>query len=310
MRTGADIPHRPFHQYLVGSLTVALAVALWVKKEYGLSAFALLLAGIIFYSARYLLQLVHASIKQKNFLNEQLIQSQKLAAIGELSSGIAHEINNPLAIIGQEVQWMRHLLKENGGAGSRSQEDLHDSLREIGQQVDRCRDITHKLLDFARKKDPLMQSTDLNKLVEDMVRLVEKEAVHKGITIVRKYARELPPVVTDPPLLRQVILNLLNNAVYAMERDGSVTVVSRRGQNDSVVLEVSDTGCGIPKEHLANIFDPFFTTKPQGSGTGLGLSICHGIVVRLGGLISVESVVGKGTTFFIDLPFKPRQGEE
>lgn len=310
MTTMTGIQHRFLHQYLVCITGIILAVGLWLNNEYGFSLFALLVTGTGFYSVRYLLQLVAASNKQKFFLDQQLIQSQKLASIGELSSGIAHEINNPLAIIGQEAEWMRHLLKEGESCGSERYEDLQDSLQEIVRQVDRCKDITHKLLDFARKKDPLMQTTDLNKLIEDMVKLVEKEAVHKHIILVRKYGPDMPSVYTDPPLLRQVVLNLLNNAVYAIGQDGSITVATRTGQNDSAIVEIKDTGCGIAKEHLSKIFDPFFTTKPQGKGTGLGLSICHGIVTKLGGRISVESAVGEGTTFFVDLPLKQRKGEE
>jgi len=310
MTTRADIQHRFLHQYLACILGVMLAVGLWFNDEYGYSVVALMLAGTALYSSRYLIQLVGASNQQKFFLDQQLIQSQKLASIGELSSGIAHEINNPLAIIGQEAEWMRHLLKEGGSEESERYEDLRDSLQAIVRQVDRCKDITHKLLDFARKKDPLIQATDVNKLIEDMVKLVEKEAVHKNVIIARKYEPDLPFIFTDPPLLRQVVLNLLNNAVYAIGHDGTVTVTTRVGQNDSAVVEITDTGCGIPKQDMSKIFDPFFTTKPQGKGTGLGLSICHGIITRLGGRISVESAVGEGATFFVDLPLKQRKGEE
>lgn len=310
MTTGIDIQYGFFRRYPACILGIILAVGLCFNNEYGFAAFALLVAGAGFYSSRHLLQLVRASNKQKFFLDQQLIQSQKLASIGELSSGIAHEINNPLAIIGQEAEWMRHLLKKDESDESERYEDLQDSLQEIVRQVDRCKDITHKLLDFARKKDPLIQATDVNKLIEDMVKLVEKEAVHKHITLVRKYEQNMLPVFTDPPLLRQVVLNLLNNAVYAVGREGTIEVATRMGQNDSAVVEIADTGCGIPKEHLSKIFDPFFTTKPQGKGTGLGLSICHGIVTKIGGQISVESAVGEGTTFFVVLPLKRRRGEE
>lgn len=307
--------HSMFHHrfrllYLVPFLNVVLAAGLLIHWQVFFAVSALLVAGVCFFFNRYLAQLVEIANKQKFFLDQQLIQSQKLAAVGELSSGIAHEINNPLAIIGQEAEWMRHLLKDPGGVNTQWQEDLKDSLQEIVRQIDRCKDITHKLLDFARKKEPLVQGADLNKLIEDMVKLVEKEAVHKNIIIARKYDENLPAISTDTPLMRQVVLNLLNNAVYAVSKDGTVTVTTRPEPDDWAVVEIDDTGCGIRKEDLGKIFDPFFTTKPQGEGTGLGLSICHGIVTKLGGRIDVMSVVGEGTIFSVRLPLQHGKGEE
>jgi signal transduction histidine kinase len=165
------------------------------------------------------------------------------------------------------------------------------------------------LLDFARKQEPLIQGADVNKLIEDMARLVEKEATQKNIKLVRNYQKDLPRVQTDPPLLRQVVLNLLNNAAYAIGKDGDISISTRQSANNSVELVFSDTGCGIPKEQLDKIFDPFFTTKPPGKGTGLGLSISHSIIVKLGGRITVASEVGCGATFTIHLPVEQSKGE-
>lgn len=269
----------------------------------------LLLAGVgSFLSARRLHAEIRRASEQRCFLDQQLIQSQKLASIGELSSGIAHEINNPLAVIGQEVEWIRHIMGEAAGTMGPAEAELQDSLREIGRQVERCGEITHKLLDFARKQEPLMQRVDINRLVEDMARLVEREARLHNIRIERDYAEGLPEANTDAPLLRQVVLNILNNATHAIEKDGVITVRTRKRGESGIDIQVSDTGCGIPPEHLDKIFDPFFTTKAPGKGTGLGLSICHGIMQRLGGNISLESQVGEGTTFTIQLPpLEPRR---
>lgn len=275
-----------------------------------LPGLSVLLGCLSMVSALRLASQVAKAQAQKCFLDEQLIQSQKLASIGELSSGIAHEINNPLAIIGQEVEWIRQLLKENESAGVKGMEDIVESVQEIAKQVGRCSEITHKLLDFARKKDPLIQGAEINKLIEDMVKLVEKDASHKDIRIVRAYQPSLPLVYTDPPLLRQVILNLLNNAAYAIGKNGAITVATALSSAGTLDIDIKDTGCGIPKEHLNKIFDPFFTTKPPGKGTGLGLSICHGIIVRLGGKFSVESNVGEGTTFTVHLPLQQKKGEK
>ena len=246
--------------------------------------------------------------KSKWFLDERILQSQKLAAIGELSTGIAHEINNPLAIIRQEAEWIQHLLKNKEKLDAKAVGELKGALHQIVQQVDRCKDITHRLLDFARKRKPIIQAVEVNKIIEDMALLVEREAKHNKIQIIRDYEKNLPLIHSDGPQLRQVVLNLLNNAVQAIDKGGVVTVATRMAAEDTIDLMVSDTGCGIPEEHLEKIFDPFFSTKPEGRGTGLGLSICLGILQRLGGRISVVSTVGQGTTFTINLPREPRTG--
>jgi two-component system NtrC family sensor kinase len=246
--------------------------------------------------------------KKDWLLDERLLQSQKLAAIGELSAGIAHEINNPLAIIRQEAEWMGLLLKRLGSADAKAVEELQGSVHQIMQQVDRCTEITRNLLDFARKRDPVIQAVEVNRIIEDMTMLVEKEARHKNITIVRHYDATLPAIYSDAPQLRQVILNFLTNATHAIGKDGVVTITTRPNGDDAVDIVISDTGCGVPEANLRRIFDPFFTTKPPGQGTGLGLSICHGIILRLGGRITVASQVGRGTEFTITLP-RSRESE-
>ncbi len=238
--------------------------------------------------------------KKDWLLDERLLQSQKLAAIGELSAGIAHEINNPLAIIRQEAEWLDRLLKKQ--ANLEGAEDLQGSVHQIMQQVDRCTEIIRNLLDFARKRDPVIQAVDVNRVIEDMTMLVEKEARHNNITIARRYDPDLPRILSDAPQLRQVILNFLTNATHAVGKSGTVTITTRLADRDSIDIVISDTGCGIAEENLKKIFDPFFTTKPPGQGTGLGLSICHGIILRLGGRITVESTLGQGTEFTITLP--------
>ncbi|MGA2401009.1 MAG: ATP-binding protein [Syntrophobacteraceae bacterium] len=280
---------------------VLLAVPLWIYSGVWLTFVALAVAALCFFVISSLVRKAVKAQEQECFLDLQLIQSQKLAAIGELSAGLAHEINNPLAIMAQEAEWARHQLRGEN-PDEKSMGELKDSLDEIARQVDRCGEITRRVLDFARKRDPLVQRTDINKLLEDMAKLVDKEVSHKGILIVRQYRKDLPPALTDPPLLRQVVLNLLNNAAYAGGQKGTITIRTRMPENGEIEIEISDTGCGIPKENLNRIFDPFFTTKPPGKGTGLGLSLCQSIVVRLGGTITVESEPGKGTAFAVRLP--------
>ncbi len=269
---------------------------------------ALALAGLSLMTIRRLQRRAKEGAGADWLLDEGLLQAQKLAAIGQLSAGVAHEINNPLAIIRQEAQWMQTLLRKDHLQGIEEVKELHDSLGEIIQQVDRCKEITHSLLDFARKRQPVIQAVAVNKLIDDMARLVEKEAGQRDIRIVRNLAPDLPPIYLDAPQLRQVILNILNNATYATRKNGAVTITTRRAGKDFLEIVVSDTGPGIPPEDLPRIFDPFFTTKPPGQGAGLGLSICHGIVEKLGGRITVASKVGQGATFTISLPLQPREG--
>ncbi len=276
---------------------LAIPLAFQVGLHYAVAS--VLLAAWSFVTVRQVLSQKARAERQKELSDEQLLQSQKLASIGELSAGIAHEINNPLAIIRQEAEWLLHLLKNEP---PQDLGEMKTCLAEIVHQVDRGREITHNLLNFARRRQPVVQAVDLNRLIEDMALLVEKEAQNHRIIISKQFQPDLPVITSDAPLLRQVVLNLLNNAIQAIGQDGTVTIVTQAGENHQVMIHINDTGCGIPKEQLAQIFDPFFTTKPQGKGTGLGLSICHGIIERLGGRISVASEVGQGSSFTIKLP--------
>jgi len=294
--------------YIASILIALCAVIVAFTGSLGFGVAGIFLAALTFVTTRKLLQKLAASDKQASFLDEKLVQSQKLASIGELSAGIGHEINNPLAIISQETEWMQHLVKRIGEGDSKGITELQDSLKEVLHQVDRCREITQNLLDFARRKEPVYQEVNVNKLIDDLSRLVEKEAVLHHIEIRRDFQKDLPLVHTDAPSLRQVVLNLLTNATHAVQKDGQIRIATKSSQNGSVDIIVADTGCGIPKDHLTKIFDPFFTTKPEGKGTGLGLSICHGIVDKLGGRISVSSEVGKGATFVVTLPINQKRG--
>ncbi len=288
-----------FAVYGTSLALLMLAIPLGIQAGLPYAVASLLLAALSFVSVKHVLEQKVTAEREKELQYEQLLQSQKLAAVGELSAGIAHEINNPLAIIRQEAEWLLHLGKQESPPDPA---EVNNCLTEIVQQVDRGRGITENLLNFARKRQPVVQAVELNRLIEDMVRLVAKEAQHNNIEMVKELLPDLPLINSDAPLLRQVILNLLNNAVQAIGKNGTVTVITRVADGDQVVVHINDDGCGIAKENLGQIFDPFFTTKPQGKGTGLGLSICHGIIERLGGKIAVASEVGKGTSFTLTLP--------
>ncbi len=257
------------------------------------------------FTTRQLASRIEKADRDKDLLNEQLLQSGKLAAIGEIAAGIAHEINNPLAIIGEESGWMKDLVKKEGIKDSPNVKEFQDSIEEIKLQAKRCRRITHNLLSFARKLEPKVESIPLNNLIEDVVNLVEREAKLNDIIITRNFDDKLPAIWTDASQLRHVFLNLLNNAVNAIGRKGEITITTRLVQ-DYVCADVADTGHGIAQENLDKLFLPFFTTKPPGKGTGLGLAICYGVIEKLGGKVTVESEVGKGTTFSVHLPLEKK----
>lgn len=304
MTARPSIVAKVLYPYTPVILLVLAAAALGFNRGVFWGLGSLLAALISFLIIKALLARTEPGTGREWLLDEGLLQAQKLAAIGQLSTGVAHEINNPLAIIRQEAQWMQTLLKTDHFQGLEEAKELRDSAGEIIQQVDRCSAITHNLLDFARKRPPVIQAVAVNRLVEDMARLVAKEAQQKKIEISKDLAPDLPAIYSDAPQLRQVILNLLNNATYALGKNGAITITTRTAGPDHLEIVISDTGPGIPPADLPRIFDPFFTTKPPGHGTGLGLSICHGIIDKLGGRITAASKKGHGASFTITLPIK------
>ena len=232
-------------------------------------------------------------------------QSEKLASVGLLAAGIAHELNNPLT----GVLTFSSLIRENMRDGTPDAEDMDLVIRE----TKRCAAIIRRLLDFARDRAPEKKYADLNQVVEDTVKLVERPANLADIAIELELDPGLPPVWLDANLVKQVIMNMLVNAQHAMDGGGRITVRTRRfptplasepgkAEAPMVELSIADTGCGISEKNLTRIFDPFFTSKEVGKGTGLGLSVSHGIVKAHGGLIKVDSVEGQGTTFRVYLP--------
>lgn len=294
--------YRDFHPYLLSLLILFTAVPLVFAASGFFALGAVMIAAIAFFHTRNLLRATQIAEQRRRASDEQLCRTEKLSTVDEISAGIAHEINNPLGIIAQETQWIQHLLQNEPLKDARTVGDLRDSLREISIQVDRCKEIVHKLLNLAREMEPVIQGADINDLIKNLVALIEREAATKNIRVTTLLEPDLPILYSDPPLLRQVVLNLLINATHAVEKDGTITVTTKSNENDSVEIAVTDTGSGISEENLNKIFTPFFSTKPQGKGTGLGLAICRGIIERLGGRISVTSDVGESTTFTIHLP--------
>jgi len=183
-------------------------------------------------------------------------------------------------------------------------EEFRRCLRQIRIQGGRCKEITHKLLSFARKTDPVPRSIQINDVIEEIAGICEKRSKANKIRIETKLNRDLPPISASPTEMQQVFMNLINNAIDAIGEGGKIELRSRM-EGDCVVVDIADTGPGIPADILERVFDPFFTTKPVGRGTGLGLSICYGILKKLGGSITVESEVGVGATFHMRIPVSP-----
>jgi two-component system NtrC family sensor kinase len=239
--------------------------------------------------------------QRRRIMDDKVIETGRLASIGELAAGIAHEINNPVAIMVQEAGWIDDLLGADV-EGEDTLAEIERAVRQIQTQGERCKDITYKLLSFARKTDPTVRRVDFNAVVEEVLGLMSQKTRYANVVVDSSLMPDLPLVCASPSELQQVLLNLVNNAVDAIGHGGGTISISTRKIGSDVVLQVGDTGEGIAEANIPRIFDPFFTTKPVGQGTGLGLSICYGIIDKLGGRIEVESEKGRGTTFTILLP--------
>ncbi|MGO9569684.1 MAG: ATP-binding protein [Desulfomonilaceae bacterium] len=241
--------------------------------------------------------------QEKAKSDDLLVQSNKMAALGKMAAGIAHEINNPLAIIVEKNGWVKELLEEADLANSPNFPEIEDCFKKIERQIERCKSITHRMLLFARQMEPSQEMVDVNLTLAKAISFFENEARFREIAIEADYNDRLPRVTTDTIQLQQVFLNILNNAIDAVGRAGSIHVkTSYAADSKELKLEIADNGPGIPKEVIGKIFDPFFTTKTAQGTTGLGLSISYTIIQKLGGRITVTSAEGQGTTFTIFLP--------
>jgi len=234
-------------------------------------------------------------------LEKKMIDTERLVSLGTLSTGIAHEINNPLAIINESAGFIKEVINTPEMSGFPKKDALLMGLEKIEKSVKRARKITHQLLGHVKKQDSQFSKVNLVELLTDTLALLKKEMEDKQITINWEIDKKSNVFWSDPYQIRQVLINLLNNAVYALKEKGSITL-SIGETDDTIILEIKDNGMGIPKEHMGKIFDPFFTTKSFDEGTGLGLFVVHKIISDLCGTIEVESALGKGTSFIITLP--------
>ena len=247
-----------------------------------------------------------ASLQQRDeqlreFAQSRIRESARLAIAGQLAAGVAHELNNPL----QGIIAYAHMLLEKVPPDS----PLRPSLQKIAAQADRSREIIRGLLDFARPRPPHVRPANVNVILQECVALVENQAMFHNIRVIRNLQPDLPAAVVDPSQMQQVFMNMVVNAAEAMAGVGTLILSTRFDPAQRrIEIAISDTGHGIRPEDLERIFDPFFTTKPSGHGVGLGLAISYGIVKEHKGTITVQSEVGKGTTFTITLPVEPAEG--
>jgi len=264
-------------------------------------AFSILVILVVVYliATHLINQIFLADLKRVQTLHE-VEQSSKLASIGRLAAGVAHEINNPLAIINEKAGLIKDIF-------SFKEEYKHDTkipglIDSILASVERCGKITKRLLGFARHLDVSIQIIDIKAVIEDVLGFLVKEAEYRSIAINLDIEEGIPQFETDRGKVQQILLNLVNNAFAAMQDNGCLDIKIRRVENDLVSISVKDNGHGIPEADLKRIFEPFFSTKTKSGGTGLGLSITYGLIQELNGTLKVVSTFGKGSEFTISLP--------
>jgi len=260
------------------------------------------LALITFIATRHLTRQIDKATAEREEMSRAFVRSAKLASIGELTTGLAHEINNPLAIISAEQTNISDLLRELGG-DSEAKEQLLLSVVRCQAQVQRCAGITRKLLQFGRSQESRVVPTEIAPRLTEIADLMRRHAGVRNVGIETEIEKDLPQVMVDPLELEQVLVNLINNSLDAMPEGGKIAIKTFRDGNRAL-LEVTDTGSGIAPDIIDRIFEPFFTTKPVGKGTGLGLSVCYGIVNSWGGSMEAKSAPGLGTTMKIILPLR------
>jgi signal transduction histidine kinase len=258
-----------------------------------------LILGVVIWGSNWMVNRVREGDLARATAYHKMEYQNKMAALGRLSAGVAHEINNPVAIISEKAGLLKDLLLMSETLPPK--ERMLDLVDSVLRSADRCGGITHRLLGFAKHMQVQTETIELDLLLKEVLGFLEKEAAYRDIRIEFDFPEDPPNIVSDRGQLQQVFLNIINNAFAAVEDGGRIQIGIIEAEPDSVAVWIQDNGVGIPEEHLSRIFDPFFSTK-KGAGTGLGLSITYGIVEKLGGGVSVQSQVGVGTRFIVTLP--------
>jgi two-component system NtrC family sensor kinase len=273
--------------FLAGSITIILAVILGV--------------------ATYLVNKIYLADQRRITMLHQVEYSNKMVTIGRLAAGVAHEINNPLAIINEKAGLIKDLFSLRPDCAR--DEKLINTINAVIASVERCAKITRRLLGFMRNTGVVTEGIDLKESIHEVLGFLNKEAEYRSFHISVHAEDDVPQITSDRGRLQEIFLNVINNSFAAMQDGGNLEITVRRAQENSVAVIIRDDGCGIPKADLERVFEPFFSTRTGKGGTGLGLSITSGLVQELGGQIRVESEVGKGTGFTILLPIKT-EGKE
>ncbi len=297
----ADIDRSPFTLVLVAPRDALHAGWRPLRRDLVLFPLisGLIILGVIVAGSLYVVNRAREADRKRAALFHKMEYTNKLAAIGRLGAGVAHEINNPLAIISQKAGLLHDLLTMSEDLPPKPK--ILELVESVQRSAERCGGITHRLLGFAKHMDVEREAINLEALLREVLGFLEKEASYRSIQISLAADDDVPPIISDRGQLQQVFLNIINNAFAAVEDGGRIEIGIRRQGDAAVAVTIADNGVGIPQEHMEQIFDPFFTTK-KGAGTGLGLSITYGIVQKLGGEISVNSEVGVGTRFTVTLP--------
>jgi signal transduction histidine kinase len=273
--------------FLAGSITIILVVILGV--------------------ATYLVNKIYLADQKRLTMLHQVEYSNKMATIGRLAAGVAHEINNPLAVINEKAGLIKDLFSMREECAR--DEKLMNTVNAVLASVERCAKITRRLLSFMRNTGIVTERLHLRETIQEVLAFLGKEAEYRSFRISVQVDEDVPPITSDRGRLQEVFLNVINNSFAAMQDGGHLEVTVRRFKQDMVRVTIRDDGCGIPKPDLERVFEPFFSTRAGKGGTGLGLSITSGLVQELGGDIGVESEVGKGTSFTIVLPVQPKKKE-
>jgi signal transduction histidine kinase len=266
---------------------------------------AIVIIAVIFMMSTFMVNKLFQADHEKARTMMVAERNAQLASIGQLAAGVAHEINNPLALINETAGYVRDLftIKQRYGEDP----ELVEYIDSIIEAVERCGTITRQLLGFARHFDVQKECVDLKCMVEKVVNFHQKEALYRNIKVHMDIPESIPLVETDRGKLQQIVLNLVNNAFQAIDNGCFLDIRAEMVSPSDVRLFIQDNGCGISEAHLNKIFEPFFTTKEEGQGSGLGLSITYGLVKKLHGDISVTSKPGEGTTFVVTLPVNPQK---